>query len=227
MCIFLVEDEVLLWEILVVWFKCEGFVVDVVQDGEEGLYMGCEVLFDVGIIDLGLFKMLGMELIKVLCDEGKKFFVFILIVCLSWQDKVEGFKQGVDDYLVKLFYVEELLVCVNVLLCCVVGWSKFMFECGLVVFDLVVQMVSVGGSNVDFISYEYKVFEYLMMYVGELVFKVDFIEYIYQQDFDCDLNVLEVFIGCLCKKFDVDGEFKLIEIVCGCGYCFVILCNEG
>ena len=89
--------------------------MDSAQDGEEGLYMGREVPFDLGIIDLGLPKMSDMELIKALRDEGKKFPVLILTARSSWQDKVEGLKQGADDYLVKPFHVEELLARINAL----------------------------------------------------------------------------------------------------------------
>ena len=77
MRILLVEDEAPLRETLAARLKREGYAVDAAQDGEEGLYMGREVPFDVGIIDLGLPKMSGMELIKALRDEGKKFPVLI------------------------------------------------------------------------------------------------------------------------------------------------------
>jgi two-component system response regulator PhoP len=95
MRILLVEDEAPLRETLAARLKREGYAVDAAQaDGEEGLYMGREVPFDVGIIDLGLPKMSGMELIKALRDEGKKFPVLILTARSSWQDKVDGLKQG-------------------------------------------------------------------------------------------------------------------------------------
>lgn len=80
----------------------------------------------------------------------------------------------------------------------------------------------VNGSNVDLTSYEYKVLEYLMMHAGELVSKADLTEHIYQQDFDRDSSVLEVFIGRLRKKLDPDGELKPIETVRGRGYRFAI-----
>ncbi len=236
MRILLVEDEAPLRETLAARLKREGFAVDAAQDGEEGLYMGREVPFDVGIIDLGLPKMSGMELIKALRDEGKKFPVLILTARSSWQDKVEGLKQGADDYLVKpfsrerfaaAFHVEELLARVNALLRRAAGWSKPTLECGPVALDLAAQTVSVSGSNVDLTSYEYKVLEYLMMHAGELVSKADLTEHIYQQDFDRDSNVLEVFIGRLRKKLDADGELKPIETVRGRGYRFAIPRNEG
>ena len=72
MRILLVEDEAPLRETLAARLKREGFAVDAAQDGEEGLYMGREVPFDVGIIDLGLPKMSGMELVKALRDEGAR-----------------------------------------------------------------------------------------------------------------------------------------------------------
>jgi two-component system response regulator PhoP len=71
------------------------------------------------------------------------------------------------------------------------------------------------------------VLEYLMMHAGELVSKADLTEHIYQQDFDRDSNVLEVFIGRLRKKLDADGELKPIETVRGRGYRFAIPRNEG
>ena len=116
---------------------------------------------------------------------------------------------------------------VNALLRRAAGWSKPTLECGPVALDLAAQTVSVNGSNVDLTSYEYKVLEYLMMHAGELVSKADLTEHIYQQDFDRDSNVLEVFIGRLRKKLDPDGELKPIETVRGRGYRFAIPRNEG
>ncbi len=97
-----------------------------------------------------------------------------------------------------------------------------------VILDLAAQTVTVHGSNVDLTSYEYKVLEYLMMHAGELVSKADLTEHIYQQDFDRDSNVLEVFIGRLRRKLDPDGSLKPIETVRGRGYRFAIpRNNEG
>src|SRR3546814_8281445 len=109
MRILLVEDEAPLRETLAARLKREGFAVDAAQDGEEGLYMGREVPFDLGIIDLGLPKMSGMELVKALREEGKQFPVLILTARSSWQDKVEGLTQGADEYLLKPFHVGDLL----------------------------------------------------------------------------------------------------------------------
>lgn len=83
-----------------------------------------------------------------------------------------------------------------------------------------VKEVQVNVCFMDLIVYEYKVMEYLMLYFKKVIFKIELIEYIYDQDFDLDSNVIEVFVGCLCKKFDLNNILKFIEILCGCGYWF-------
>src|SRR3546814_4200564 len=128
-----------------------------------------EVPSDVGIIDLGLPKMSGRDLVKQLREEGNQYSVLILTALSSWQDKVDGLKQGADEYLVKPFHVQELLARLNALVRRAAGWSKPTLECGAVARDLAAQTVTVNGVNVDLTSYEYKVLEYLMMHAGELV----------------------------------------------------------
>ena len=222
MRILLVEDEAPLRETLAARLKRDGFAVDTAADGEEGLYLGREVPFDLAIIDLGLPKMSGLDLVQELRGQGARFPILILTARSSWQDKVEGLKTGADDYLVKPFHVEELLARINALVRRASGWTKPVLQCGPITLDTTAQTVAVESSTVDLTSYEYKVLEYLMMHAGELVSKADLTEHIYQQDFDRDSNVLEVFIGRLRKKLDPEGELKPIETVRGRGYRFAI-----
>jgi two-component system response regulator PhoP len=222
MRILLVEDEAPLRETLAARLKREGYAVDAAADGEEGLYLGKEVPFDVAIIDLGVPKLPGIELIKKLRGMGAKYPVLILTARSSWQDKVEGLKTGADDYLVKPFHVEELLARINALVRRASGWSRPVLTCGPVALDTSAQSISVNGTQVDLTSYEYKVLEFLMLHAGELVSKSDLTEHIYQQDFDRDSNVLEVFIGRLRKKLDPDNTIKPIETVRGRGYRFAL-----
>ena len=222
MRILLVEDEAPLRETLAARLKRDGYAVDAAGDGEEGLYLGREVPFDLAIIDLGLPKLSGLDLVKRLREEGAKFPILILTARSSWQDKVEGLKTGADDYLVKPFHVEELLARINALVRRASGWTKPVLQCGPIMLDTTAQTVAVEGSGVELTSYEYKVLEYLMMHAGELVSKSDLTEHIYQQDFDRDSNVLEVFIGRLRKKLDPENAIKPIETVRGRGYRFAI-----
>ena len=222
MRILLVEDEAPLRETLAARLKREGYAVDMAADGDEGLYLGREVPFDVAIIDLGLPKKSGMELINDLRAAGQRCPILILTARASWQDKVTGLKQGADDYLVKPFHVEELLARINALVRRASGWTKPVLECGPIVLDTTAQTVKVDGQIADLTSYEYKVLEFLVLHAGELVSKADLTEHIYQQDFDRDSNVLEVFIGRLRRKLDPDNTLKPIETVRGRGYRFAI-----
>jgi len=222
MRVLLVEDEAPLRETLAARLKREGYAVDCAADGDEGLYLGREMPFDVAVIDLGLPKRPGMDLVKALRDEDQRYPILILTARSSWQDKVEGLKAGADDYLVKPFHVEELLARLNALVRRATGWTKPVLECGPVQLDTTAQSITVDSKPVDLTSYEYKVLEYLMLHAGELVSKADLTEHIYQQDFDRDSNVLEVFIGRLRRKLDPDGHLKPIETVRGRGYRFAI-----
>ena len=222
MRVLLVEDEAPLRETLAARLKRDGFAVDAAGDGEEGLYLGREVPFDVAIIDLGLPKLSGMDLVKQLREAGQRCPILILTARSSWQDKVQGLKNGADDYLVKPFHVEELLARLNALVRRASGWSRPLLECGPITLDTTAQTVTVNGQPVDLTSYEYKVLEYLMLHAGELVSKADLTEHIYQQDFDRDSNVLEVFIGRLRRKLDPDNAIKPIETVRGRGYRFAL-----
>ena len=169
----------------------------------------------------------GSAVLKALGDDGRKYPILILTARSSWQDKVEGLKAGADDYLVKPFHVEELLARLNALMRRATGWTKPLLECGPVVLDTTAQTVSVEGKPIDLTSYEYKVLEYLMLHAGELVSKADLTEHIYQQDFDRDSNVLEVFIGRLRRKLDPEGALKPIETVRGRGYRFALARSDG
>ena len=220
MRVLLVEDEQDLRENLAARLKEEGYAVDVAADGEEGLYFGEEYPLDVAIIDLGLPKLSGMEVITKLRASEKQFPILVLTARGQWQDKVAGLQAGADDYLVKPFVTEELLARLNALVRRSAGWTQSTLALGPYELDTAAQEAKVNGAAIELTSYEYKVLEYLMMHAGEVVSKTRLTEHIYEQDYDRDSNVIEVFIGRLRKKLDHDGKSKPIETLRGRGYRF-------
>ena len=222
MRVLIVEDEAPLREQLVSRFSAESYAVDVATDGEEGLYLGSEFPFDVAVIDLGLPKLSGIELIQRLRAAGKTFPILILTARGRWQEKVEGLEAGGDDYLVKPFHMEELLARLKVLLRRAAGWSQPILRCAPVALDTVTQQVSVNGVPVDLTAYEYNLLEYLMLHNGEVISKAELTEHLYDQDFDRDSNVLEVLVGRLRRKLDPGNDVQPIETLRGRGYRFTL-----
>jgi len=226
MRILVVEDEELLRGQLVKRLQKEGYAVEQAADGEEGLYIGEEFPLDLAIVDLGLPGLSGIELIRRLRGSGKEFPILILTARGNWQDKVEGLEAGADDYVVKPFHVEEVLARLNALLRRASGWSQPVLDFGPISIDTRSQEVRVEGRGVELTAYEYKVLEYLAMHRGEVVSKSALTEHIYEQDYDRDSNVLEVFVGRLRRKLDPANRYKPIETVRGRGYRFTLGASE-
>lgn len=218
MRILVVEDEDSLLTQLKTRLKQEGYAVDGAANGEDGLYLATEYSFDAAIVDLGLPRLSGIETIRRTRAAGKTFPILILTARGRWQEKVEGLEAGADDYLVKPFHMEELLARLRALVRRAAGWAQAVLECGPVTLNTTTHEVTVGGAAVELTTYEYKVLEYLMLHSGQVVSKADLTEHIYEQDFDRDSNVIEVFVGRLRRKLDPAGEINPIETLRGRGY---------
>jgi two-component system response regulator PhoP len=222
MKLLLIEDDATLRDNLAQRFRDDGFSVEVAADGREGLYFATEYPVDLAIIDLGLPEIPGLEIIKKAREAGKTYPILVLTARDRWQDKVDGLSAGADDYVVKPFHYEEVNARVNALLRRAGGWASSLLEAGPVQLDLARQEMKVNGSVVELTSFEYKIIEYLMMRAGEVISKTELTERLYDQDFERDSNVIEVFIGRLRKKLDKDNDIKPIETLRGRGYRFAL-----
>jgi two-component system response regulator PhoP len=220
MHILIVEDEDLLREQLRDQLQEKGYVVEVAADGEEGLYYGKEYPLHLAVIDIGLPKISGIDLIRQLRSGNRHFPILILTARSNWQDKVNGLESGADDYLVKPFRFEELQARLNALLRRASGWSKPVIECGVIILDTARQTVTIAGSPVELTAFEYRVLEYLMLNAGQVISKTELTNNIYEQDHDRDSNVLEVFVGRLRRKLDPENRINPIETLRGRGYRF-------
>jgi two-component system response regulator PhoP len=227
MRVLVVEDEQALREALHRDLTAAGFNVDLAADGEEGLFAGTEYPIDVAVVDLGLPKLSGLELIRRLRAKERHFPILILTARDRWQDKVEGLDAGADDYVAKPFHFEEVLARLQALLRRSGGWATSSLACGPIVLDTRGQTVSVDGRPVELTTFEYRILEHLMLKAGEVISKTDLTEQLYEQDYDRDSNVIEVFIGRLRRKLDPEDHIKPIETLRGRGYRFVLPRNAG
>ena len=220
MRLLIVEDETSLLEHLKAGFKSEGFAVDISDNGKEALFLGEETDYDVAIVDIGLPQMDGLEVVRKLRKAGRSFPIILLTARGHWKDKVDGLESGADDYLAKPFVFDELLARVKALLRRSVGMSSSTLSLGIYELDTAAKLVTVDGVAVELTSYEYNTLEYLMVHKNKVVSKAELTEHLYEQDYDRDSNVIEVFIRRLRKKLDPNGERNPILTQRGLGYRF-------
>jgi len=218
MRVLVVEDEAALREGLKQALVTAGHTVDVAADGEEGLYAALEYPVDVAIVDIGLPKLSGLEVIRRLRAAGKSYGVLVLTARDRWQDKVEGLGAGADDYVAKPFHFEEVQARLGALLRRSAGWATATLHCGPIELDTRSQSVTVKGEVVSLTSFEYRLLEHLILHAGEVISKAELTEKLYEQDFERDSNVIEVLIGRLRRKLDPDDVLKPIETLRGRGY---------
>ncbi len=220
MRLLIVEDEKNLREQLVIKFQQLGYVVDEATDGIEGRYYGAQYPVDVVIVDLGLPKLSGIELIRQLRSDGLTTPILILTARSNWRDKVEGLEAGADDYLVKPFHFAELSARVTALIRRSTGQVNPIVENGAIRLDTRIQEVKVHGQSVELTAKEYQFLHYLMMHAGKVLSKIELADHLYDEDADRDSNVIEVYIGRLRRKLDPENQINPIETLRGRGYRF-------
>tara|TARA_B110000914_G_C15511784_1_gene471233 strand:- start:2017 stop:2715 length:699 start_codon:yes stop_codon:yes gene_type:complete len=218
MRVLFVEDDFELQTNLKQHLVDANYSIDVASDGEEGLFQGCEYDYDAAIIDVGLPKLDGIALITALRERGIAFPILILTARDSWQDKVKGLDCGADDYLTKPFHAQELVARLNALIRRSAGKASSLIENGPFSINTSSLEVKKDQQLIALSSSEYKLFEYLMLHVGEVKSKTVLTEHIYDQDFDLDSNVIEVFIRRLRLKLDAENHYGIIETLRGQGY---------
>ena len=227
MRLLVIEDDATLRESLATRLSAEGFAVEQAADGREGLYFALEYPVDLAIVDLGLPEMSGLDIIRQAREQGKTFPILILTARDRWQDKVDGLSAGADDYVVKPFHYEEVSARVNALLRRSGGWASSLLSAGPVTLDMARQEVSVNDAAIELTSFEYKIIEYLMVRAGDVISKSELTDRLYDQDFERDSNVIEVFIGRLRKKLDPENAINPIETLRGRGYRFALERNQS
>jgi two-component system response regulator PhoP len=218
MRILIVEDDSRLLTQLDMLLQQNGYSVDLADDGAKALFLLREHTYDLAIIDIGLPVIDGFEVIQKARKNDVSCPILILTARDRWQEKVEGLDAGADDYLTKPFHNEELLARINALIRRAAGQAHPTIEKGPISLDTLSEEVTVNGQYIELTAYEYKVLEYLLLNPQKVISKTELTEHIYDQDFDLDSNVIEVFVGRLRKKIDPDGSINPIETLRGRGY---------
>ncbi len=217
MRLLLIEDHAELLQSLTTELRGAGYAVDVATDGRQALYLGETETYDVAVLDLGLPLMDGLEVLSRWRAAGRDLPVLILTARDSWMEKVKGLKAGADDYLAKPFHTEELLARLQALLRRHHGRLQRELRVNDLVLDEEHQQIQFDqGGAVDLTGTEFRLLRYFMMNPGKPLSKTRLIEHVYDQDFDRDSNLIEVYVRRLREKIGRDR----IETRRGQGYVF-------
>ncbi len=217
MRLLLVEDDAKLGLELQRALNKAGYATDLSIDGEDAQAMGEIEPYDLVVLDLGLPKRSGLEVLRNWRQQQLTIPVIILTARDGWEDKVQGFKAGADDYLAKPFQTEELLVRINAVLRRCAGQNTGDLRYQKITLDESTQTVRLGSEDVQQLTgTEFKLLRYFMLHPGKIVSKSELVEHVYQLDSDKDSNVLEVYINRLRQKIGSE----LIQTRRGQGYIF-------
>ncbi|HXH73151.1 MAG TPA: response regulator transcription factor [Mariprofundaceae bacterium] len=221
MRLLLVEDDRQLSAELAGQLQARGFAVDQVFDGNEAAFMGENEPYDIMVLDLGLPEKPGLEVLRHWRARQIDAPVLILTARDTWNEKVEGFRAGADDYLTKPFHFEELLVRLEALIRRTKGSTSSVIQAGNLKLDEATQTVErrIGNrtETLELTGMEFRLLRYLMLQPGHVFSESHLLEHVYDYDAEKESNVIEVFISRLRKKLGKD----CIRTRRGQGYSFV------
>jgi len=195
MRLLLVEDDADLLRHLQSDLARAGFAVDVATDGIEAEHLGMEIAYDAVVLDLGLPGRSGLAVLRNWRGASNAVPVLILTARDAWHERVDGFKAGADDYLGKPFHVEELIARLQALIRRSQGRPGPGLKAGELELDEERQVVLLpDGTRIELTGTEFRLLRYFMLNPGRVLSKTRLIEHVYDQDFDLDSNLIEVYV---------------------------------
>jgi two-component system response regulator QseB len=214
MRLLLVEDDELLGDGLRIGLKQSGYTVEWLKDGIAADQALQQEQFDLVVLDLGLPRQSGLEVLKNLRKSGNSVPVLILTARDAVEDRVEGLDCGGDDYLVKPFDLDELCARLRALQRRRSGRVEPQIQHGDLLVDPAAHKVSLAGNEINLSTSEFALLHYLLDNRGRVIPRTRLEEMLYGWQSEVESNALEVFIHHLRKKLGRD----LIRTVRGVGY---------
>ncbi|SCC08455.1 heavy metal response regulator transcription factor [Kosakonia oryziphila] len=219
MKLLLIEDEEKTSSYINRALSEQGFTLDVVDNGVEGLHMALEYEYDAIVLDIMLPGMDGYQILERL-RACKQTPVLMLSARGSVEERVKGLRQGADDYLPKPFSLIELVARIQALLRRRPGDGADITQLHIhdLHLDLLARRVTRGGDRLELTAKEYALLSLLARHQGEILSKMMIAEQVWDMNFDSDANVVEVAIKRLRAKVDNPYSVKLLHTVRGMGY---------
>jgi DNA-binding response OmpR family regulator len=218
MRVLVIEDYAPVREAVVQALREDGYSVDAVDNGDDGLWQaGCDE-YDVVVLDLMIPAVDGLEVLRRLRAAGSRVHVLVVTARDSLDDRVRGLDLGADDYLVKPFSMKELLARVRALVRRGYGSKDPTLRVGHVEIHTNDHSVLVDGEPVELTAREYALLEYLALRKGQVVSRSDIWQHLYDDSSNATSNVVDVYVGYLRKKIERPDRPRLIRTRRGEGY---------
>jgi two-component system OmpR family response regulator len=218
MRVLLVEDEVRLAENVRKGLAAEGFVVDVVHDGAEGLFNAEINTYDVVVLDIMLPGLNGYEVCRQMREKGLWTPVLMLTAKDGEYDQADALDLGADDYLTKPFSFLILVARLRALVRRGAPARPAVLAAGDLTLDPSSRRVCRGEDAIALTPREFGLLHFLLRHRGDVVSKIDILESVWDANYEGDDNVVEVYVGYLRRKIDQPYGRHAIETVRGVGY---------
>jgi two-component system OmpR family response regulator len=216
--VLVVEDHTQLADLLRRGLVEAGMSVDVSPDGADGLWRATENEYDAIVLDLGLPDLDGLQVLSRLRDKGVWSPVLVLTARDGVQDRVAGLDLGADDYLTKPFALAELLARLRALRRRAPIGRPAVVAVGTLTLDPASHEVHRGGTPISLTAKEFSLLEVFLRHPGEVLSKTYLTEHCWDDAFDLDSNVVEVYVGYLRRKIDDPFGVRSLVTVRGAGY---------
>ncbi len=222
--VLVVEDERNLAAALARGLAAEGFAVDIADNGEDGLWRATEHPYDAIILDIMLPKLNGYDVCRRLRAAEVWTPILMLTAKDGEHDEADGLDLGADDYLTKPFSYVVLVARLRALLRRGAPERPAVLEAGDLVVDPAARRCLRGTTEISLTPREFALLEYLMRRHDEAVGKLEILAHVWDENYEGDPNIVEVYVGYLRRKIDVPFGRGAIETVRGAGY---RLCGTG
>jgi len=216
--ILLVEDDEKLAASVRRGLEAEGFTVEVSHDGNDGLWRATEGLYDLIVLDIMLPGRNGYRVCADLRSQGVWTPILMLTAKDGDLDEAEALDTGADDYLTKPFSFAVLVARLRALTRRAAGRDPLPLEVGDLRIDPAARRVWRAGRQISLTAREFSVLEFLVRRAGTALTKREILAGVWDDDFDGDPNIVEVYVRRLRRKIDEPFDHPLLETLRGAGY---------
>ncbi|MEI8289121.1 MAG: response regulator transcription factor [Verrucomicrobiota bacterium] len=218
MKILVVEDDMKLGGFVRKGLEAQGFVVDFCDNGDDGFTLATTRSYDAMVLDIMLPGRDGLSILRNLREQRSNVPVILCTARSALNERLDGLNTGADDYLVKPFYIEELVARLHALIRRTSGQQNNLLQHANITANLLTREVKCGAKLVDLTAREFALLTYLMRSPGRTFTRAQICEHVWNYHFDPGTNLVDVYIQHLRKKLAGDSDQPIIETVRSVGY---------